>query len=71
MQASDCHALVTAQSDVQFYWSFTAVTDSLSDAQEDNIRSEGQASDAVCHEVLDTNTNCIYYWNQQDNITGY
>lgn len=30
-----------------------------------------EASGGVWHEVLDTNTNCVYYWNQQDNITSW
>ena len=29
------------------------------------------AAGGIWHEVLDTNTNCIYYWNQQDNITSW
>ena len=49
------------------------MTDSLSAAEEintDTTAGEG-ATGGVWHEVLDTNTNCIYYWNQQDNITSW
>lgn len=61
----------------QFMQSFTAVTDSLSASQETAVDSSaasegvGQATGGVWHEVLDANTNCIYYWNQQSNITSW
>lgn len=57
--------------------SFTAVTDSLSATQEVAVDSSaasegvGQAAGGVWHEVLDANTNCIYYWNQLSNITSW
>lgn len=54
--------------------SFTAVTDSLSAAEEGSTstgEAVEQATGGVWHEVLDANTSCIYYWNQQDNITSW
>lgn len=57
---------------VNLLQSFTAVTDSLSETTAtEGIDQATTASSGVWHEVLDTNTNCIYYWNQQDNITSW
>jgi len=50
------------------------VTDNLSTegttVSADSTASEGEAG-GVWHEVLDPNTQHVYYWNQQDNITSW